>query len=135
MKPHVRRRALAAWLAAAAVAGAVVTVGPGQLTVTPGRPRATGTGANVPVQVSLAVQSARDVLAAPVAALLALAGGGYGLEVVTPSGAYHLVGVITGIFAAGQVQVSGPGITQIAAATGRVLRLRDGRIEHDSGAA
>jgi hypothetical protein len=82
----------------------------GQLTVTPEQPQATGTGANVQVQVSLAVQSARGVLAVPVAALLALAGGGYGLEVVTPSGADRLVGVTTGLFAAGQVQVSGPGI-------------------------
>jgi peptidoglycan hydrolase-like protein with peptidoglycan-binding domain len=83
----------------------------GQLTVTPERPQATGTGMNVGVQVSLAVQSARDVLAVPVSALLALAGGGYGLEVVAPSGAHHLVGVTTGLFASGEVQVSGPGIT------------------------
>ena len=83
----------------------------GQLTVTPERPQATGTGVNVQVQVSLAVQSVRDVLAVPVSALLALAGGGYGLEVVTPSGAHRLVGVTTGLFAAGQVQVSGPGVT------------------------
>ena len=81
----------------------------GQLTVTPSG--ATGTGVNVQVQVSLAVQSARDVLAVPVSALLALAGGGYGLEVVTPSGAHRLVGVSAGLFASGQVQVSGPGIT------------------------
>jgi peptidoglycan hydrolase-like protein with peptidoglycan-binding domain len=83
----------------------------GQLTVTPERPQATGTGANVQVQVSLSVQSVRGVLAVPVSALLALAGGGYGLEVVTPSGAHHLVGVTAGIFATGQVQVSGGGIT------------------------
>ena len=53
----------------------------------------------------------RDVLAVPVSALLALAGGGYGVEVVAPSGAHHLVGVTTGLFAGGQVQVSGAGIT------------------------
>jgi hypothetical protein len=80
-----------------------------QLTVTPSG--ATGIGVNVQVQVSLAVQAARGVLAVPVSALLALAGGGYGLEVVTPSGAHRLVGVATGLFASGQVQVSGPGIT------------------------
>jgi hypothetical protein len=50
------------------------------------------------------------VLAVPVSALLALAGGGYGLEVVGPSGAHHLVGVTAGLFASGQVQVSGPDI-------------------------
>jgi peptidoglycan hydrolase-like protein with peptidoglycan-binding domain len=81
----------------------------GQLTVTPSG--GTGTGVDVQVQVSLAVQSARGVLAVPVSALLALAGGGYGLEVVTPSGAHRLVGVDAGLFASGQVQVSGPGIT------------------------
>ena len=81
----------------------------GQLTVTPSG--ATGMGTNVQVQVSLAVQSARDVLAVPVSALLALAGGGYGLEVVTPSGVHRLVGVTAGLFASGQVQVAGPGIT------------------------
>ena len=49
------------------------------------------------------------VLAVPVSALLALAGGGYGLEVVEPSGAHRLVGVRTGLFAGTLVQVSGPG--------------------------
>ncbi len=88
-----------------------VSVTSGQLTVTPEDPRATGTGTGVQVQVALAVQSARDVLAVPVSALLALAGGGYGLEVVSPAGARHLVAVTAGIFAAGQVQVSGGGIT------------------------
>jgi peptidoglycan hydrolase-like protein with peptidoglycan-binding domain len=81
-----------------------------QLIVAPRRPGATGTGTGVPVQVALPVQSVRAVLAVPVAALLALAGGGYGLEVVSPSGAHRLVGVTTGIFAAGRVQVSGPEI-------------------------
>jgi hypothetical protein len=79
----------------------------GQLTVTPEQPQATGTGMNVQVQVSLAVQSVRSVLAVPVSALLALAGSGYGLEVVAPSGAHRLVGVTTGIFAAGQSRSAG----------------------------
>jgi putative peptidoglycan binding protein len=93
----------------ASVPGTISTVGPAQLTVTP---RAgTGNGVSVPVQVALAVQSARDVLAVPVSALLALAGGGYGVEVVTASGAHRLTGVNAGLFASGQVQVSGPGIT------------------------
>jgi len=50
------------------------------------------------------------VLAVPVSALLALQGGGYGLEVVRPDGAHRLVGVRTGIFAGSLVQVSGAGI-------------------------
>ena len=98
----------------AIVPGKVTAVGgvsstSGQLTVTPSG--GTGTGVNVQVQVSLAVQSARGVLAVPVSALLALAGGGYGLEVVTPSGVHRLVGVTAGLFASGEAQVAGPGIT------------------------
>ena len=81
------------------------------LFVRPVHPAATGTGDGVAVQVSLAVQVARGVLSAPVNALLALAGGGYGVEVVLPSGAHRLVGVHTGIFASGLVQVSGSGLT------------------------
>jgi hypothetical protein len=80
------------------------------LFITPVIPAATGTGDGVPVQVSLAIQVARGVLSAPVSALLALAGGGYGVEIALPSGAHRLVGVHTGIFASGLVQVSGAGL-------------------------
>jgi hypothetical protein len=76
----------------------------------PDRPAATGTGSGVAVQVSLTVQSVRDVLAVPISALLALVGGGYGVEVVGPSGVHHLVGVTTGTFTGAQVQVTGTGI-------------------------
>jgi hypothetical protein len=51
------------------------------------------------------------VLAVPVTALLALQGGGYGVDVVTTGGASHLVGVTTGLEADTLVQISGPGIT------------------------
>ena len=81
------------------------------LFITPVSPAATGTGDGVAVQVSLTIEVARDVLSAPVSALLALAGGGYGVEVVLPSGAHRLIGVHTGIFASGLVQVSGAGLT------------------------
>lgn len=99
-----------------AAGGAGAATGPAQastsvLFVRPVQPAATGTGDGVAVQVSLAVQVARDVLSAPVNALLALAGGGYGVEVVLPSGAHRLVGVHTGIFAGGLVQISGSGLT------------------------
>jgi peptidoglycan hydrolase-like protein with peptidoglycan-binding domain len=80
------------------------------LTVTPAHPRRTGTAPGVPVQVSLTTHVASGVLAVPVSALLALSGGGYGLEVVEPSGAHRLVGVRTGVFAGSLVQVSGPQI-------------------------
>jgi hypothetical protein len=79
-------------------------------TVTPDQPGTTGTGAGVPVQVSLTVQSASNVLAAPIAALLALAGGGYGVEVVGPSGVHHVVGVTMGVFSGSQVQINGAGV-------------------------
>jgi len=75
------------------------------LTVTPADAAATGSTDGEAVQVSLAVQSVQQVLAVPVAALLALSGGGYGLEVVEPSGQHRLIGVRTGVFAGGQVQV------------------------------
>lgn len=81
------------------------------LFITPVAPATTGTGDGVPVQVSLAIQVARDVLSAPVSALLALAGGGYGVEIALPSGAHRVIGVRTGIFASGLVQVSGAGLT------------------------
>ncbi|HSR83181.1 MAG TPA: peptidoglycan-binding domain-containing protein [Streptosporangiaceae bacterium] len=81
------------------------------LFITPVSPAATGTGDGVAVQVSLTIQVARNVLSAPVSALLALAGGGYGVEVVLPSGAHRLIGVHTGIFASGLVQVSGADLT------------------------
>ena len=80
------------------------------ITVRPVRPGATGSGEGVPVQVSIPSQAVRDVLAVPVPALLALAGGGYGVEVVARTGAHRLVGVRTGLYAGGEVAVSGPGI-------------------------
>jgi hypothetical protein len=80
------------------------------LTVIPDDPSATGTGDGESVQVSLTTESVRHVLAVPVSALLALAGGGYGLEVIGPSGHHTLVGVRTGVFAGGDVQVTGHGL-------------------------
>jgi hypothetical protein len=62
-----------------------------------------------PVNVNITTQTAPDVLAVPVNALLALAGGGYGVDVVTGSTA-RLVGVTTGLYSSTLVQVSGPGI-------------------------
>jgi hypothetical protein len=81
------------------------------LTVTPADPAATGGAQGEAVQVSLTVQSVHHVLAVPVAALLALVEGGYGVEVVEPSGHHVLVAVHTGVFAGGNVQVTGDRIT------------------------
>jgi len=62
-----------------------------------------------PVNVNITAQTADNVLAVPVNALLALAGGGFGVQVVTGD-ASHLVGVTTGLNANTLVQVSGPGL-------------------------
>jgi multidrug efflux pump subunit AcrA (membrane-fusion protein) len=62
-----------------------------------------------PVNVNVTSQRADNVLAVPVNALLALAGGGYGVDVVTGS-ASRLVGVTTGLYSSTLVQVSGPGL-------------------------
>ena len=62
-----------------------------------------------PVNVNITSQTAKNVLAVPVNALLALQGGGYGVDVVTAHGS-RLVGVTTGLYSSTLVQVSGPGI-------------------------
>jgi peptidoglycan hydrolase-like protein with peptidoglycan-binding domain len=60
-----------------------------------------------PVDVEVTRHAATGVLAVPVAALLALAEGGYGVEVVSADGLSHLVGVEIGQFADGWVEVTG----------------------------
>ncbi len=63
-----------------------------------------------PVNVNITTQRADHVLAVPVNALLALAGGGFGVDVVSGH-ATHLVGVTTGLYTSSLVQVSGAGLT------------------------
>jgi len=65
-----------------------------------------------PVTVNITNRSAHQVLAVPTTALLALAGGGYAVELVGPGGAHQLIGVTTGIFddQSGMVQVSVRGL-------------------------
>jgi Putative peptidoglycan binding domain len=65
-----------------------------------------------PVQAAIITGRVENALAVPVAALLALAGGGYAVEVVDPSGVHRLVPVELGLFddADGLVQVSGSGV-------------------------
>ena len=55
--------------------------------------------------VSVVRERREDVLAVPVSALLALAEGGYAVEVVDGPGRTHLVGVETGLFEDGFVEV------------------------------
>ncbi|WP_250035788.1 peptidoglycan-binding protein [Paractinoplanes maris] len=61
------------------------------------------------VSVGFVASQRKDVLTVPVAALLALAEGGYGLEIVEAGGT-RIVAVRTGLFADGRVEVSGGGI-------------------------
>ncbi|MGJ5893938.1 peptidoglycan-binding protein [Streptomyces sp. V2] len=68
--------------------------------------KALGELRRAPVTVTYVRRQREDVLAVPVAALVALAEGGYGLE--TSSGAY--VPARTGMYADGKVEVSGPQI-------------------------
>jgi hypothetical protein len=80
--------------------------------ITPTNPRATGTVDQAPVQVAITSQTVHHVLAVPVNALLALAGGGYAVEVSNADRKHHLVSVSPRLFddAAGMVQVSGSGL-------------------------
>ena len=60
-----------------------------------------------PVDVSVTRRKAENVLTVPVGALLALAEGGYGVEL---AGSGELVAVQTGLFADGLVEVRGDGL-------------------------
>ena len=62
-----------------------------------------------PVLVRVETEAERDALAVPVGALLALAGGGYALELADT---HRLVPVEVGAFADGYVQVTGDGIDE-----------------------
>lgn len=65
-----------------------------------------------PVLVSFAGRQAESVLSVPVKALLALAEGGYGLEVLGADGTWAIVAVQTGLFANGMVEVEADGLTE-----------------------
>ena len=87
-----------------------------QMTVRLTQPGAAGHLDQAPVSVSIISAQARDVLAVPVSALVALAGqgngevgGGYAVDVVQGT-VVHLVAVQTGLFAQTLVQVSGAGL-------------------------
>jgi hypothetical protein len=83
-----------------------------EVLIKPVRPAETGRLDQAPVQVSIVSDTARHVLSVPVTALLALAGGGYAVEVQDASGARRLVAVRTGLFddGSGRVEVSGAGL-------------------------
>lgn len=103
---------------AVATVGSVATAGqaPGDpatiaVTVTLADQSALGTLDQAPVGVKLVSASVQDALTVPVAALVALAEGGYGVQVVTGS-ASRYVRVQLGMFASGRVQITGEGITE-----------------------
>lgn len=82
-----------------------------EVTIEPSRSKATGRLDQAPVDVDIATDVTSDVLAAPVAALLALAEGGYGLE-LWDGHERTLVAVETGAYASGWVEVSGSGLEE-----------------------
>jgi peptidoglycan hydrolase-like protein with peptidoglycan-binding domain len=83
-----------------------------EVDATPTDPAATGRLDQAPVNVSITSESVEGALAVPIDALLALAGGGYALEVVE-GGVHRLEAVSLGLFddADGLVQVSGQGVS------------------------
>jgi peptidoglycan hydrolase-like protein with peptidoglycan-binding domain len=95
-----------------ATAGTAAT-GPATIavTVTIAHQAALGRLDLAPVTVKLTSARVKNVLTVPVAAIVALAGGGYGLQVVTGT-ATRYVPVQLGMFAGGRVQVTGDGIAE-----------------------
>jgi peptidoglycan hydrolase-like protein with peptidoglycan-binding domain/multidrug resistance efflux pump len=91
--------------------GTVVTEQQIDVTVTIASQDALGSLDVAPVEVAFVSQEREDVLTVPVAALLALAEGGYGVEVVDGA-TTRIVPVRLGMFAAGRVEVSGEGIAE-----------------------
>lgn len=79
------------------------------LTLTLADPAAAGDAVGAPVSVDLTARVVRDVLTVPVTALLALAEGGYAVQVPTGTGT-RLVAVQVGAYAGGRVEISGSGI-------------------------
>ncbi|XVU26839.1 HlyD family efflux transporter periplasmic adaptor subunit [Actinoplanes sp. CA-054009] len=61
------------------------------------------------VTVGFTASERKDVLTVPVTALLALSEGGYGVE-VSENGGTRIVAVETGLFAGGEVEVTGGGL-------------------------
>jgi hypothetical protein len=83
-----------------------------EVDVTPDHPAATGRLDQAPVDVSITTATVRNALVVPVTALVALAGGGYAVEVAEAGGVHRLVAVTVGLFddADGLVQVRSSGL-------------------------
>jgi peptidoglycan hydrolase-like protein with peptidoglycan-binding domain len=100
--------------------GTVATTSPGtgqnqtttiEVVVTVADQKALGTLDAAPVTVTLVSDRRENVLTVPVAALVALAEGGYGVQVIE-GGTAHYVAVQTGMFGNGRVEISGSGIAE-----------------------
>lgn len=72
---------------------------------------ALGTLDAAPVSVTLVAGKREGVLTVPITALVALSGGGYGVQVVEGSSTRYVT-VKTGMFAGGKVEVSGDGVAE-----------------------
>ena len=81
------------------------------MTVKLDKPAGAGSWDQAPVEVSFESSRRTGVLTVPVTALLALAEGGYGVEVVEGSRT-RIVAVKTGMFANGRVEISGAGLKE-----------------------
>ena len=75
------------------------------LTITLDDPSVAGELDQQPVQIEFVTDSRTSVLTVPVTALVALAEGGYGVEVVPASGPHSIVAVAPGLFASGLVEI------------------------------
>jgi hypothetical protein len=72
--------------------------------------RAGGAGLDqASVSVNFTQTRANNVLSVPVTALIATSGQSYAVQEASPP--YQLIPVMTGLFAAGYVEISGPGIS------------------------
>jgi peptidoglycan hydrolase-like protein with peptidoglycan-binding domain len=91
--------------------GTVVTDEQFEVTITIADQAALGTLEAAPVDVDFVSATREDVLTVPVAALLALAEGGYGVELVDGDTS-RIVAVKTGLFANGRVEISGEAIAE-----------------------
>jgi hypothetical protein len=99
-------------VAAAPAAGSSDSTPTITVLVNPTDPAATGSWDQAPVDVTITTAAVHNALVVPVDALLALAGGGYAVEVSGAGGLHHLVAVTVGLFddADGLVQVTGSGL-------------------------
>jgi multidrug efflux system membrane fusion protein len=82
-----------------------------EVTVTIADQAALGSLDAAPVDVDFVSQARKGALAVPVAALLALTQGGFGVQIVDGA-TTRIVAVTTGMFAAGRVEVSGVGLAE-----------------------